>query len=95
MILVASRWGREKLEEDHGVTFLEAEEAFASYNGCFLVDNRTWNVTKPPTVWFISETFDGRLLKLVVKFDRKNGLAFLRTAYEPSEEELALYEANE
>lgn len=92
MDLYASKAVENKIEEFHGVSLIEAEEAFFNFNGKMLEDDRKQHRTKPPTYWFLSETFDGRLLKLVVKIDSTNDVAFLRTAYEPSQEEINFYE---
>jgi hypothetical protein len=86
---------RDKIETGHRVGFLEAEEAFFNSDiGEYLLDDRTAHQTKPPTYWTLSFTTEGRLLKLVVKFDWQENVAWLRTAYEPNKEEIELYEAN-
>ena len=59
------------------------------------VDDREKNKTNPPTVWFIGATFEGRLLKVVIIPYPKKGIAILRTAYEPSDLELEIYEKNQ
>ena len=92
MDLYASKAVINKIEEIHSVTFIEAEEAFFNFKGKMLEEDRRQHRTKPPTYWFLSETFDERLLKIVVKIDRENNIAFLRTAYEPSQEEINFYE---
>jgi hypothetical protein len=70
-------------------------EAFYLYEGgSFLVDDRKRNQTVPPTLWFIGETTDGRVLKVVFIYDQEHDTAIIKTAYEPDEEEIALYEAN-
>ncbi len=74
------------------IDFIEVEEAFSTFEGQLIEDDRPKNKTMPPTYWFLSETFDGRLLKIVIKLDKKNSIAYLRTAYEPSEEEIVYYE---
>lgn len=56
------------------------------------IDDREKNKTYPPTYWFLSETFDGRLLKIGLKIDTKSGVSYLRTAYDPSEDEVIFYE---
>lgn len=52
-------------------------------------DDREGNQTIPPTFWFISETDNGRKLKVVVV--PKNGDLYLKTAYEANNAELKLY----
>ncbi len=88
MYLYVTKNVENKIKEFHNVEVIEAEEAFANFNGRMLQDDRLQHKTKPPTYWFLSTTFDGRLLKLVVKID----FAFLKTAYKPSEEEIIYYE---
>lgn len=86
---------RRKISEQHGVDELEIEEAFYLYEGgVYLVDDRKKNHTVPPTLWFIGETVDGRVLKVVFIYDRESDTAIIKTVYEPDEEEIALYEAN-
>jgi hypothetical protein len=84
----------QKIEEVHQVSVLEAEEAFFLFNGTPMEDRREKHRTKPPTYWLLSYTSDGRLLKLVVIFDEEKQIAWLRTAYEPSQEEIDFYETN-
>jgi hypothetical protein len=92
MFLHVSEFVEQKIKEFHNVTVIEAEEAFTTFNGKMLEDDRVEHRTKPPTYWFLSETFDGRLLKIVVKIIWEKQIAFLRTAYEPSDEEINFYE---
>ena len=56
-----------------------------------LEDTRENNKTQPPTRWFIAETDHGRLLK-VVFVRRDDGYIYLKTAYEPNEVEVNIYE---
>ena len=92
MNIVASDWVIAKIKKEHAVSFLEIEEAFFNHGSKYIIDTREKNRTTPPTVWFISETFDGRLLKVVMIPKMKEGIAILRTAYEPNFKELELYE---
>ena len=50
--------------------------------------------TKPETVWFLSETYDGRLLKLVYIPYPEKQLAVLRTTYEPEDNEVDIWNEN-
>ncbi|OGQ35556.1 MAG: hypothetical protein A3F16_00075 [Deltaproteobacteria bacterium RIFCSPHIGHO2_12_FULL_43_9] len=93
MWLIATGAVKEKIKFIHSVDFIEAEEAFFNFKGPMLIDDREKHKSKPHTVWFISETFEGRLLKLVIIPYIEEGLAVLRTAYEPSKEEKELYES--
>lgn len=95
MELIASKMVATKIFSEHGVTLIEAEEAFNNFIGYPLVDNRTKNRTKPATVWCLSETYDGRVLKLVFIPYAQEKLAILRTAYEPDDVETALWNENQ
>lgn len=45
----------------------------------------------PPTQWFIAETNQGRLLKIVfIEFD--SGEICIKTAYEPNKKEQEIYQ---
>ncbi len=92
MNVIASPWVIEKIENEHGVSFLEVEEAFFNHGTKYVIDTRESHRTNPPTVWFIGETFEGRLLKVVLIPKAEEGIAILRTAYEPSLEEIEIYE---
>ena len=93
MQLIATESVKEKIKFIHSVDFIEAEEAFFNFKGPMLIDDRAVHKSKPNTVWFISETFEGRLLKLVIIPYLADELAVLRTAYEPSKEEIEIYES--
>lgn len=91
--LVVTKNVEEKLQNKfHPVSILEVEEAMFNFDGKLIEDDRSNNKTIPPTYWFISETAHGRLLKIVLKIDTKNNVAYLRTAYEPDEKEIMYYE---
>jgi hypothetical protein len=47
--------------------------------------------TNPPTLWFIGETDQGRILKIVF-VELKNGIYEIKTAYEPNDVEVKIYE---
>ena len=95
MELVATEDVLAKILDKHDVDLLEAEEAFFNHEGRYLIDGREKHRTNPPTVWFISETFAGRLLKIVMIPHMKQQMAILRTAYEPNDLEIQLYEENQ
>lgn len=91
--LIVTKQVEEKLlAKFHPVTIIEVEEAISTFDGRMILDDRPNNKTNPPTYWFLAETFDGRLLKIVIKLDKKNKAAYLRTAYAPDEEEIIFYE---
>ncbi len=95
MLLIASKAVKEKIITIHDVNFLEAEEAFNNFIGYSLEDDRVQHKTKPPTVWCLSETYDGRLLKLVFIPYVDKQVAILRTAYEPDDFEVDLWNENQ
>ncbi len=72
------------------VTEKEIAQCFDNKCGVNLLDDREDNQTDPPTLWFIAETNRGRLLKIVYIF--KNGTCHIKTAYDPNELEIALYD---
>lgn len=90
-ILFFSHWVLQKLKI-HGVSELDVEEAFFLHDGPYLIDTRLGNRTSPPTIWFIGRTSSGKLLKVVLKVDLKLKVAVVKTAYEPSQNEVDLYE---
>ena len=88
--LVVSEAVRTKLQKKHQVTLREVEHCFANREGRLLYDNRALTKTNPPTLWFIAQTNQNRKLKIV--YIQKGLQVILKTAYEPNEEELAIYE---
>lgn len=95
MLLIASEKVQRKILEEHGVSFLEAEEAFNNFGGYPVIDKRVKHKSKPTTMWCLSETYDGRLLKLVFIPFVEQQLAVLRTAYEPDDLEVELWNENQ
>ena len=94
MDLVISARIESKLSEKHPpVTVLEVEEAFFLFDGKMILDTREQHKTYPPSLWFLSETMDGRLLKLVIMIFKEEQKAVLKTAYEPDQEEIEQYES--
>ncbi len=79
-----------KLVTRHKVSEAEIHEAFANRDGGILGDTRAENRTIPPTLWFIAETFKGRLLKIVFIQDGESTI--IKTAYEPNREEIRIYD---
>lgn len=80
-----------KLATKHNVNREEVEQCISNLdeNDRLFEDDREGNQTIPPTFWFISETDNGRKLKVVVV--PKNGDLYLKTAYEANNAELKLY----
>lgn len=78
-----------KSKPKHQVSKTEIAQCFGNNNNTFLIDIRPDHASIPPTKWFISETDAGRLIK--VCFVEYNDLFFIRTAYEPNEEEIRIF----
>ncbi len=95
MQLIASKAIQDKILSEHDVMMIEAEEAFNNFAGYPLQDSRAKNRTKPETMWFLAETYDGRLLKVVYIPYPDQNLAVLRTAYEPDNDEVDLWNTNQ
>jgi uncharacterized DUF497 family protein len=81
---------KSKLHEKHQVTLREVEPCFQNREGRLLYDDRAWTKTHPPTLWVIAPTHQNRLLKIV--YIQIGNEVMLKTAYEPNEQELAIYE---
>ena len=80
-----------KIIEKHSVTKEEVEECFYNRTGGLLEDNRERHKTRPPTMWFIAETDEGRILKIVF-IELSDKTYEIKTAYEPDENEVRIYE---
>lgn len=79
-----------KLGQKHAVSPREVLECFSNIEGeFFLIDSREDHTTDPPTLWFIAETDQGRLLK--VCFVHQNGVTHIKTAYAPNAAEKRIY----
>jgi hypothetical protein len=79
----------EKLKSKHGITRSEVEHCFLNRTGNLLVDDRELRRTNPPTLWFLSKTNKGRLLKIV--YIQKGGEIHLKSAFEPIAIEISIY----
>lgn len=88
--LVVSDAVKNKLQKKHQVTIREVEHCFANREGRLLFDNRALTKTNPPTLWFIALTNQNRKLK--ISYIQKGDQVILKTAYEPNDAELAIYE---
>jgi uncharacterized DUF497 family protein len=78
-----------KIEKKHSVTREDVEQCFANRSGKYLKDTREEHRSNPPTLWFISETDYGRKLKVVFIFS--NNIIYLRSAFEPNDTEMSIY----
>lgn len=74
------------------VSVVEVEEAFSQWDGWWVEDDRHEHRSDPPTYWFLAETFDGRLLKVVIKPLKNSNRAYVRTAYDADTMEIYVYE---
>jgi uncharacterized DUF497 family protein len=88
-IIISSRINV-KLDSKHTVEKEEIEQCFDNRCGFNLIDDREEHRTDPPTLWFIAQTRTGRLLKIV--FIYKDGNCHVKSAYEPNEIEIEIYE---
>jgi len=89
--LTISKTVTKKLYEKHNVTKEEVEECFYNRIKGLLEDIREQHKTNPPTMWFIAETNEGRFLKIVF-IELPNETYEIKTAYEPNEDEVRIYE---
>lgn len=89
-MLKASIWILRKLKDKHDVQWFEVEEAFLNSSDQFLEDRRETHSTIPPTLWFISQTDSGRILKII--FIQMGSDIIIKSAYEPNKLEVKIYE---
>lgn len=87
----ASPATKRKLAEEHSISFEEVEEAFFNSSPPFPVDTRPLNRTVPPTRWFISETMEGRVLKVIFIMRKEERRFVVKSAYEPDESDIIVY----
>lgn len=80
----------EKLREKHGVTVREVEQCFENKIGSYLEDTRKQHKTDPSTLWFVAPTNCGRILKVMFIF--LDGNIHIKSAFEPSQEVIELYD---
>jgi hypothetical protein len=81
---------KKKLQTKHQVSVQEVEQCFQNRAGKLLFDTRDSTQTNPPTLWFIASTHLNRQLKIV--YIQKGLKVILKTAYEPNEVELTIYQ---
>jgi uncharacterized DUF497 family protein len=89
MRLIISQAIQAKLSSKHSVSRKEVEECFKNRDGRLLSDSREKHQTDPPTLWFVAATNQQRLLKVV--FVQRGPDVFLKSAFEPTSEELRIY----
>lgn len=78
-----------KLTTKHNVSVREIGEAFMNMNGPILKEMRPEHVTNPPTMWFLSRTDKGRILKIVYLL--VSGEVTIKSAYEPKQPTINYY----
>ena len=78
-------------DENHNVSEQEVREAFFNSDGRSLIDPREKHKTNPPTLWFVSETNKGRILKVCYVFDGEHTV-YVRTAYEATDNIIRIFE---
>lgn len=81
----------QKLIKKHNVKADEIGECFANSSGVYLNDTRYQHKTNPPTQWFIAETDQGRLLKIIFIFNQEEKKIVIKSAYAPNEKEKEIY----
>ena len=89
MALDVSPAVRLKLRIRQGVDIAEVEQCIRNRRSGLLLDSRQRHRTVPPTLWFISTTDAGRLLKVVVVAHDRGYT--LKTAFEPNADEIRVY----
>lgn len=80
----------EKLRDKHQVSLREVEQCFENKCGLYLIDDREDHRTDPATLWFVAPTNKGRLLKVIFIF--LSGTVHIKTAFEPNQEVVDMYE---
>lgn len=81
---------RQKLKDKHQVEEAEIEECFLNREKGYLTDTREDHKSNPPTLWFVSVTDKGRILKVLWINDPVLGIT-IKSAYEPNPEEIRIY----
>ena len=78
-------------DEKHNVSEQEVREAFFNNDDRSLIDTREKHKTNPPTLWFVSETNKGRVLKICYVFDGDHTI-YVKTAYDATENIIRIFE---
>jgi len=88
--IVISEKVRQKLMVKHLVRGSEIRQCVQHRDGIFLTDEREDNKTDPPSLWFIAETDNARVLKIVFVFAQ--GKLHIKAAYQPNQVEISNYD---
>ena len=92
LIFVFSKNILSKLETKHGqITQEDVKECFDNNDDRVLEDTREKNKTLPPTQWFISENNNGRRIKVCFIYRENVNKIYIKTAYEPNNEEIRIF----
>ena len=75
------------------ITVVDIEESLFLLEATPIVETRIQHKTKPPTVWFVSSTFDDRLLFIAGIFDSENEAFIVKTARDADEKDLARWKS--
>lgn len=70
------------------ITIVDVEECLFLMTSTPILETRIQHKTKPPTVWFVSSTFDDRLLFVAGIFDVENEVFIIKTARDADENDL-------
>jgi len=91
LALKISKFISKKLHEKHNVMEYELYECFLNRTKGLLEDSRVNHKTDPPTMWFIARTDHNRALKIIF-IELTDGRYEIKTAYEPNDKEVNIYE---
>lgn len=89
MKIYVSKSVEKKLLEKHNVTIKEVTECLVNQDRRALKDSREKHDTNPPTLWIIAETNHLRDLKVI--FMVKDGSVIVKSAFEPNQNEVRVY----
>ncbi|WP_082080108.1 hypothetical protein [Cupriavidus basilensis] len=89
-VVIPPRIKAKLADEKHRVSEEEIRQAFDNICGSFLTDSRADHQTDPPTLWFVAETREGRLLK--VMFVPRDGNNIVKSAYDATENIQRIYD---
>jgi uncharacterized DUF497 family protein len=85
----------QKIEEKlakRGITLEHIYQCFQNKVGRALHETRPQHQTIPPTLWFIARTDADRLLKIVFMYYATSQEVHIKSAYDPSPEDIERYE---
>ena len=82
----------QKINNQHNVIENEVRQCFYNITNGFLIDDREDHRTDPPTLWFVAETDEGRLLKIICIHHKDRNQFILKSAYDANPATLALYQ---